>query len=52
MYSGLEDVGESRYIKILKESQYYKELLNLDNFRAHLSKSSFLQIRNVLTDFI
>ena len=52
MYSGLEDIGESRYIKILKESPDYKDLLNLENFREYLSKSSFLKIRNVLSNLI
>jgi hypothetical protein len=52
MYSGLEDVGESRYIKILREFQDYKELLNVEDFIKSLIKFSFLKIKNVLNDFI
>ena len=52
MYSGLEDVGESRYIKILREFPGYKELLNIEDFIKSLTKSSFLKIRDVLSDFI
>ena len=52
MYSGLKDVGESRYIKILRDFQDYKELLNVEDFIKSLTKASFLKIKNVLSNFI
>lgn len=52
MYSELEDTEKERYLTILKKSDDYSGLLQYENCKAYLTKTSMIKINKTLSNLV